>query len=97
MKLEDCIYEEVGIVEGITIAACTDSGGSQVIVGSRHETLHMLSKDFGTQDAARIEAKRIIKYGISKTTQEYDNLKTSSGGFASFANIMIRSQFEKKR
>jgi len=95
MKPEDCKYEMVGMLGKIPVAACTDIGGSQVIVGSCKHKVHLLSNDFGTQEAAVVAARLVIQNGYSETAG-YDNLKDAAGGFASFTKLMVRAQLRRE-
>ena len=87
-----CIYEKIGILDGIPVAACTDSGGSQVIIGNRDCPIHMLSPDFFTHEEAVHQAHLVIEFGYSTgLTKEYYNLKNRGDGFAAFGMMMITS------
>lgn len=69
-----CIYEKIGILDGIPVAACTDSDGSQVIIGNGNCPIHMLSPDFLSHEEAVHQAHLVIEFGYS-LTKEYYNLK----------------------
>lgn len=93
MNLHDLKYEVVGSIEGdIPVAACTDSGGAQIIVGGREHRIHLLSRDFITHEEAVKQAKLVVLNGLPQTNDYFD-LKDDFEGFSAFASMMTTSQF----